>query len=153
MNKQDLVKQARTWIGTPYHHQGRVKKVGADCIGLLVGVLKDLNVLSNVKDKDGNFIPLYRFDDSVYSFNPNGHKLQKIIRQFFRPKDVKDIEPGDIVLMCWAKFPQHVAYVSDYNDKLGLIHIHRHAGKCVEHNLDETWKSRIVEAYEVVFYG
>ncbi len=34
----DVVRTARTWLGTPYHHQGRLKGVGVDCAGLLIGV-------------------------------------------------------------------------------------------------------------------
>ena len=31
MQKNDLaVAEALTWLGTPYHHQGRVKGVGVD---------------------------------------------------------------------------------------------------------------------------
>lgn len=34
----DVVTLARGWIGTPYHHQGRVRGVGADCLGLVLGL-------------------------------------------------------------------------------------------------------------------
>lgn len=30
-----IVDEARTWLGTPYHHQGRIKGVGVDCAMLL----------------------------------------------------------------------------------------------------------------------
>lgn len=33
---------AKTWIGTPYHHQASLKQVGCDCIGLVIGVYRDL---------------------------------------------------------------------------------------------------------------
>ena len=33
---------ARTWIGTPYHHQASIRGVGADCIGLVRGVYREL---------------------------------------------------------------------------------------------------------------
>jgi hypothetical protein len=36
-----FIAQARTWIGTPFHHQGRLKGVGCDCLGLIVGVAED----------------------------------------------------------------------------------------------------------------
>jgi NlpC/P60 family putative phage cell wall peptidase len=38
----DVVHTARLWIGTPYHHQACVKGVGADCLGLVRGVWRDL---------------------------------------------------------------------------------------------------------------
>ena len=37
-----VVTAAREWIGTPYHHQASVKGVGADCLGLVRGVLRDV---------------------------------------------------------------------------------------------------------------
>jgi len=37
-----VVAAARSWIGTPYHHQASLKGVGADCLGLIRGVWRDL---------------------------------------------------------------------------------------------------------------
>lgn len=37
-----VVVAARTWIGTPYHHQASVKGVGADCLGLIRGVWREV---------------------------------------------------------------------------------------------------------------
>ncbi len=36
--RHELIAEARTWLGTPYHHKGRVKGVGVDCGGLLYEV-------------------------------------------------------------------------------------------------------------------
>jgi NlpC/P60 family putative phage cell wall peptidase len=36
------VRLARGWIGTPYHHQASIKGVGADCLGLVRGVWREL---------------------------------------------------------------------------------------------------------------
>lgn len=38
MTPGDIVRIARTWLGTPYHHQASVKGVGCDCLGLVRGV-------------------------------------------------------------------------------------------------------------------
>lgn len=38
-----VVSAARDWIGTPYRHQASLKGVGADCLGLLRGVWRDLH--------------------------------------------------------------------------------------------------------------
>ena len=37
-----VVKAARAWIGTPYHHQAACRGVGTDCLGLIRGVWHDL---------------------------------------------------------------------------------------------------------------
>lgn len=36
-----VVAAARGWIGTPYRHQGSLKGVGCDCLGLVRGVWRE----------------------------------------------------------------------------------------------------------------
>jgi NlpC/P60 family putative phage cell wall peptidase len=33
---------ARSWIGTPYRHQGSLKGAGADCLGLIRGIWREI---------------------------------------------------------------------------------------------------------------
>lgn len=40
---EEIVEVARTWIGTPYHHQGATRQAGCDCLGLVRGVFFDLH--------------------------------------------------------------------------------------------------------------
>lgn len=42
VSADDIVRAARGWIGTPYHHQASVRGVGADCLGLVRGVWREL---------------------------------------------------------------------------------------------------------------
>lgn len=37
-----VVTAARGWIGTPYRHQASVRGAGADCLGLIRGVWREL---------------------------------------------------------------------------------------------------------------
>ncbi len=37
-----IVRAARSWIGTPYHHQASCKLVGTDCLGLVRGVFREI---------------------------------------------------------------------------------------------------------------
>src|SRR5690625_974281 len=45
-----IVAEARTWLGTPFRHRGRLKGGGVDCIGLAVGVARafDLAVVDKL---------------------------------------------------------------------------------------------------------
>ncbi len=38
MTRDDIIAEARSWIGTPYRHQASLKGVGCDCLGLVRGV-------------------------------------------------------------------------------------------------------------------
>ena len=42
MTSEEIVAIARSWIGTPYHHQASVKGVGTDCLGLVRGIWREL---------------------------------------------------------------------------------------------------------------
>ncbi|WP_409560111.1 DUF6950 family protein [Hyphomicrobium sp. MC8b] len=42
LTRDGIVVTARRWIGTPYHHQASVCGIGADCLGLVRGVWRDL---------------------------------------------------------------------------------------------------------------
>ncbi len=39
---EEVVRLARGWIGTPYHHQASARGIGADCLGLVRGVWREL---------------------------------------------------------------------------------------------------------------
>lgn len=43
VSRDAIVAIARTWIGTPYHHQASVRGVGCDCLGLVRGVWRELH--------------------------------------------------------------------------------------------------------------
>lgn len=42
VRREKIVCATRAWLGTPYHHQASVRGVGADCLGLLRGVWRDI---------------------------------------------------------------------------------------------------------------
>ena len=39
---EEIVAAARRWIGTPYRHQASRVRVGADCLGLIRGLYKEV---------------------------------------------------------------------------------------------------------------
>jgi NlpC/P60 family putative phage cell wall peptidase len=41
LTRDAIITAARSWIGTPYHHQACCKGVGVDCLGLVRGVWRD----------------------------------------------------------------------------------------------------------------
>lgn len=55
--RKKIISEAKTWLGTDFHHQRRVKISinhcgGCDCIGLIIGVATALNLRS----KTGNLL-------------------------------------------------------------------------------------------------
>lgn len=42
VTRDAIVQAARSWLGTPYHHQAALSGVGCDCLGLVRGVWRTL---------------------------------------------------------------------------------------------------------------
>jgi NlpC/P60 family putative phage cell wall peptidase len=42
VGREAIVQAARSWLGTPYHHQASCKGAGSDCLGLVRGVWREL---------------------------------------------------------------------------------------------------------------
>ena len=44
VTRDDLVAEARRWLGTPFRWQASVRGVGCDCKGLLAGIARELHM-------------------------------------------------------------------------------------------------------------
>jgi cell wall-associated NlpC family hydrolase len=146
--RQKIIIEAKTWLGTNFHHQGRVKisanhHGGCDCIGLIIGVASQLNLRS----KTGK--PIVDCDKLNYSNIPEGDNLRQQLSQHLVEKGAKidHAEIGDIALFSFAKNPQHLAIIDKQNDKLLLIHAYSVVGKVCYHRLDSKWSERLVQIY------
>lgn len=150
-NGMDIVKAARSWVGTPFHHQGRMKRSqnrrgGCDCLGLLVGIAAELE-LTTARPP---IRPLTAFDETDYGHVPDGKHLEAAFDALFSKITSDELAPGDVLLMRLDKAPQHVGIVSDYHaGGLGIIHALASARRVVEHALDATWQERIMQGYRI----
>lgn len=92
----EFIAQARTWLGVPWHHQGR-SRLGVDCAGLPECVLAELSALPET----------YRTRQN-YGRRPTGELTETLERWCERvwvrahPRDVPPAAPGLLVRM---RFP------------------------------------------------
>lgn len=139
--RADVVAKAREYLDTPYRHQGRRKGTGrgagVDCLGLLVCVGHELG-----------FVPL-EFDERRYSHQPDSSTLRAGLAERLESIPVADARPGDILLLSFAGDPTHVAIATD----IGMLHSYGIARRVVEHGIDDTWRSRIREAFRIPRLG
>jgi len=135
---KEVITEARTWIGTPFHHQGRIKGRGADCVGLIIGVAHALK--------------LTQWDYQTYNREPSPGMMKQLLDEQMIRIDSKGMRPGDILYLRFSQ-PQHVALLTENNT---IIHINERIaprkrgermGRCVEHGLNSTWTQRIVGVY------
>lgn len=143
ITRMDVVTEARTWLGTPFVHQGWTKGVACDCIGLIKGV----GVALGLFDYDEQSYKAQRY--AAYSMLPNPRKMREGLAEFFVPIEKAEALPGDIFYIAWAKEPQHVALMTDH----GIIHSYSHVGKVVEHALDAEWERRICATYRYPYFA
>lgn len=126
ISRQQIVDEARSWIGVPFHHQGR-NRLGVDCIGLvyLVGLTVGADLRGYI-------------DDPTYGRDPDARLHRGIARHAKRlnPMPLDNPPPGSILFFAFAKLPQHVGIASD---KPGFfIHSFEPDGRVTETRLDRT---------------
>jgi cell wall-associated NlpC family hydrolase len=85
-----IVKEAKTWIGTPYRGWSCLKGCGTDCGQLLYGIFRACGLLPVVElPKD-------------YSLQVSQHRASTeyidFVDQFFRPIEEAEVQPGDLVI-------------------------------------------------------
>lgn len=139
-----IVACARGWIGTRFHHQGRVKKTathkgGVDCLGLLVGVAHELQITG----RNGTLLTLE--DETCYSHQPDCVRFRARLNELLQCVSQEDKTEGDIALFRIDDRPQHLGIISD----IGIIHAYAPARAVVEHALDGWWRQRIEAVFRV----
>ena len=87
---EDVIALAQTWAGTPYRHQGSVKGVGCDCLGLIRGVWRELY------GREPEALQPYSMDwAEVSTHDP----LLEAARRYFQT--ATELEPGTLMLFRW----------------------------------------------------
>jgi NlpC/P60 family putative phage cell wall peptidase len=133
--RDDVIAEARSWIGTPWHHQASVKGVGCDCIGLIRGVLEPF--VGRIE------VPL--------DYSPTWHLYRSEPRLYQGFKAVADAInltqalPGDILLFGAGKGPAH--HCAFLTSEGGLIHSYQEVGQVVEQGVSLFWRPKLMHAF------
>lgn len=136
VNANDLVAEARAWIGTPYRHQASLKGIGCDCLGLVRGVWRA------VYGEEPEFVPAYSPD---WAEAAQRETLAEAARRHLTEIDPAAITRGDLVLFRWrAGIPAKHAAILSAPDRM----IHAHDGASVtEVALAPWWRRRLAYAF------
>jgi NlpC/P60 family putative phage cell wall peptidase len=145
--RREVVDAARCWIGTPFHHQGRLRGVGCDCGGLVGGVAVDCGIV-------GRDFWTRVFDPAFggYGAVPRRGSLTTVLARFLLPIDVDAAGIGDVLAMRFPELPaedHHVGIVADYvHGGHSMIHaMSRAPARVTEHRLAPPWRGRVAGAY------
>jgi cell wall-associated NlpC family hydrolase len=137
--RTDIVAEARTWLKTPFHHQGRVRGVGVDCAGVPLEIGKALGLLPADAAITG------------YPRQPDGISLLAHCDRWLVRVPRAAMAAGDVIVVRFDRDPQHVGVLGDYRHG-GLSMIHALGtpdgrGEVVEHRLDASTLARLVAVY------
>lgn len=132
MDAELIIAAARSAIGTPFVHQGRVSGVGLDCVGLGAHIANTLGIAY--------------VEQTGYSRRPSDGQLETNLSLQPHLRQVSDMNPGDFLVLRFFKSPQHFAVFTGDT----IIHAWETVGKVCEHRIDEAWRKRVVRIYRLV---
>ncbi len=143
ITRMDAVAEARSWLGTPFKHQGCLKGVACDCIGLAKGVGLALGL--STYDPDTPEAKAY----ANYPLLPDSKRMREALGTWLVSIPVPEATLADILFLAWGREPQHVALITGK----GIIHSYSGVGEVVEHSLDERWQRRVTAAYRYPYFA
>ena len=136
ITRADIVAIARTWKGTPYHHQASAKRIGTDCLGLIRGVWGEL--YGSAPEAP----PAYSADWAEAS---GRETLMEAAHRHLVPIPYEQLSPGDILVFRYRTNnpAKHIAILTDPGRM-----IHAIQGLPVsEHAYTSWWSRRLVAAF------
>jgi cell wall-associated NlpC family hydrolase len=133
--RQAVIAEARTWLGTPWHHEARVKGAGVDCAMLLAEVYERAGIIEHVE------VGHYPMD---WHLHRDIERIVEIVEQYAHP--TTDPHAGDVVLFKFGRTFSHGGILVGENSE--IIHAVRNVGVI----LDEWQRVDALSQREMVFY-
>ena len=132
-NRNDIIAEARTWLGVPWEHQGRTK-LGIDCAGVVVNV--------------GRTLGLSDHDEFGYTRRSHGYNFLRPFQEHMDQKPIIDMMPGDALIFRDGSYPCHVAILAVKDGTTTIIHAHASRNKVLEEPISQgDWMSRRVACF------
>jgi NlpC/P60 family putative phage cell wall peptidase len=105
VSRDRVIAEARTWLGTPYHHHARVKGAGVDCAMLLAEVYAGAGV-----------VPPVAIGPADYPHDWHLHRSEELYVAWLERCGAREVQtpaPGDVALFRWGRTWSHGAILVD----------------------------------------
>lgn len=136
MKRQDIIIEAKKWLGTKWQHQASLKQVACDCVGLVRGVYRELTGIDV---------------DIAIDYPATWHLFKKEERLYAEAKrhmvEIRkdEVRPGDVLVFGFYDHPaSHVGILTSPDT---FIHSYQDIGQVIETRLDDAWKKRLRFAF------
>lgn len=103
VQREQVIEIAKTWLGTPYHHQGAVKGAGVDCAFILIKVFHEAGLIPDIDPRP------YPPD---WHMHRNEEKYLGWVKQYAVP--VRTPLPGDLAVFKFGRCVSHGAIVIEW---------------------------------------
>ena len=136
--RPEVVAAARGWLGTPYRHQAAARGAGADCLGLVRGVWREVCGAEPVP------VPAYTMD---WSEPQREERLWAAARLYLVEKSGPAL-PGDVLLfrMRSGAVAKHLGILAEAGAVPRFVHAYAGRG-VVESPLSAPWARRVVARF------
>jgi len=140
---EEVLRIARSWLATPYRHQGATKGAGCDCLGLIRGVWRELY------GREPQAPPPYRPDWAEVC---DAEPMLDAARRHLIEIPLADASPGDVLLfrISPAAAIKHAAILSAAPTAVDPYPrmIHAYWGRAVvESWLGPRWRRRLAAGF------
>ncbi|MEI6573834.1 MAG: NlpC/P60 family protein [Alphaproteobacteria bacterium] len=132
-----VITEARSWIGTPYHHAASRKGIGCDCLGLIRGIWRA------VIGEEPEIPEPYR---AGWIDTPGEERLRDAARRHLIEILPSNFCSGDILMFRWRDHlpAKHLGLAT--SDK---TMVHAHEGASVAEVDLGHWRKRLVYAFRL----
>ena len=104
VRRSAVVEEAQSWIGTPFHHEARVKGAGVDCLMMLAEVYEGAGVVGHIA------VPHYPAD---WHMHRDAERYMEGLLGYARPTEGAPL-PGDIALFKFGRVFSHGTIVVEW---------------------------------------
>lgn len=123
-DREKIIQEAMTWLGTPYHQCARIKGVGVDCGLFVAQVMENVGVLPHIEP--GFYTAEHALHSSLEIF-------KGLVEKYLYPVKGREPLPGDVILYKFGLCRSHAAIVVDYPK---IIHSYIRRGVILDSDRD-----------------
>ena len=140
ISRDDIVAEARRWLGTPYRHQASMRGAGTDCLGLIRGVWRSLY------GQEPEAVPAYTAD---WSETTGEEVVLSAASRWLRSKPLSSNDIGDVIVfrMRSTGVAKHLGVSASRQGMTSFVHAYTDHG-VIETPLSTPWQRKIVGRFE-----
>lgn len=135
MSRDTITTIARSYVGTRWHHCGRLKGVGIDCAGLVICTYAELGVVLTDLGTYGDGADC--FDAVVKAIAPDCILIDT---------SAEPLQDGDIMIFRSRVCYNHIGIYSGHGN---MIHAYPTLERVVEQPISPAWFGRLARVYRV----